>query len=191
MRNNDVDSELVLRAKHGDRAAFDVLVAKHQYRIKILVAKLVKNDAEQDDVVQESFIRAYHGIGDFRGESAFYTWLYRIAVNTAKNHLVRQKRRPHGTNIDDADEVMPKMPRRLVENNTPEAIAQNKQLLQGIRDSILKLPATLRQAIMLREVDGLSYENISLQLDCPVGTVRSRIFRARAIIAKATQPLLD
>ena len=191
MENQDNDDILVTRVKGGDKQAFNLLVAKYQYRIKSLVARLVADPMEQDDIVQEAFIKAYRAISRFRGDSAFYTWLYRIAVNTAKNYLVTAGRRPPMQDIDVDDASPARMPQRLTEANTPEVILQNDQLVEAINNAIHELPAELRQAITLRELEGLSYEDIAEVMDCPIGTVRSRIFRAREVIQKAMAPLMD
>ena len=191
MENQDNDDILVTRVKGGDKQAFSLLVAKYQYRIRSLVARLVADSPEQEDIVQEAFIKAYRAIGRFRGDSAFYTWLYRIAVNTAKNHLVTAGRRPPMQDIDVDDASPAHMPQRLTEVNTPEVILQNDQLVEAINHAIRELPAELRQAITLRELEGLSYEDIAEVMDCPIGTVRSRIFRAREVIQKAMAPLMD
>ena len=187
----DDDAELVARVRGGDKAAFNVLVAKYQYRIRSLVGRLVRDPAEQEDIVQEAFIKAYRAIARFRGDSAFYTWLYRIAVNTAKNYLVAASRRPPTQDVELGDDALIRTPQRLVETNTPEVIAQNDQLVAVIKHAIRELPEELRQAITLRELEGLSYEDIAEAMDCPIGTVRSRIFRAREAIQEAMTPLMD
>lgn len=191
MDNADNDNHLVARVQSGDKQAFNLLVAKYQYRIRSLISRLVADPLEQEDLVQESFIRAYRALGRFRGDSAFYTWLYRIAVNTAKNHLVTASRRPPFQDIDVDDAGPVRMPQRLTETNTPEAIMQNDQLVEAIRGAISQLPDELRRALTLRELEGLSYEDIAEVMDCPIGTVRSRIFRAREAVQKAMAPLLD
>jgi len=156
-----------------------------------LVSRLVADPLEQEDIVQDAFIKAYRAISRFRGDSAFYTWLYRIAVNTAKHHLVNATRRPPMQDIDAGDMAPMRTPPRLVEDNTPEMIRQNDQLVQTIKRAIDELPEELRQAITLRELEGLSYEDIAEAMNCPIGTVRSRIFRAREAIQQAMEPLLD
>jgi len=187
----DNDEILVARVKRGDKQAFNLLVAKYQYRIRGLIGRLVADPGEVEDLVQEAFIKAYRALGGFRGDSAFYTWLYRIAVNTAKHHLAGVARRPPMQDIDAAADAMRAPPPRLVETNTPEAMLQNDQLVATIRRAMAALPDELRQALTLRELEGLSYEDIADALDCPIGTVRSRIFRAREAIQKAMTPLLD
>ncbi len=189
--NQDNDHALVTRVKNGDKHAFNLLVAKYQYRIRSLVSRLVRDTGEQEDIVQEAFIKAYRAIGRFRGDSAFYTWLYRIAVNTAKNHLVANRRRPPSQDVEINDDGPARTPERLIEANTPEVILQNDQLVEAIRKAIRELPEELRQAITLRELEGLSYEDIAEVMDCPIGTVRSRIFRAREAIQEAMTPLMD
>ncbi|MGI9310225.1 MAG: RNA polymerase sigma factor RpoE [bacterium] len=187
----DNDDALVARVRGGDKQAFNLLVSKYQYRIRGLVGRLISDSAEQEDVVQEAFIKAYRAIGRFRGDSAFYTWLYRIAVNTAKNHLAQASRRPPTQDIDVGDGALGRMPTRLIETNTPDAVLHNDELVAAIRRAIAELPAELRQAITLRELEGLRYEDIAAVMDCPVGTVRSRIFRAREAIQQAMAPLMD
>lgn len=191
MEDHNNDNILVARVRNGDKQAFNLLVAKYQYRIRSLVSRLVADPLEQEDIVQDAFIKAYRAIGRFRGDSAFYTWLYRIAVNTAKHHLVNAARRPPMQDIDAGDMAPMRMPPRLVENNTPEMIRHNDQLVQTIKRAIDELPEELRQAITLRELEGLSYEDIAEAMNCPIGTVRSRIFRAREAIRQAMEPLLD
>lgn len=191
MENQDNDNALVTRVKNGDKKAFNLLVSKYQYRIRSLISRLVKDSAEQEDIVQEAFIKAYRAIGRFRGDSAFYTWLYRISVNTAKSHLVANRRRPPARNIEINDETLAGTPERLTETNTPEVILQNDQLVEAIKKAIRELPEELRQAITLRELEGLSYEDIAEAMDCPIGTVRSRIFRSREAIQEAMAPLMD
>lgn len=191
MENQDNDSALVARVQNGDKQAFNLLVSKYQYRLRNLVARLIRDSAEQEDVVQESFIKAYRSIGKFRGDSAFYTWLYRIAVNTAKNYLTTAARRPPMQDVD-VDDVTPiRTPERLTETNTPETVLQNDRLVDVIKQTIAALPDDLRQAITLCELDGLSYEDIAVVMNCPVGTVRSRIFRAREAVQKAMKPLMQ
>lgn len=191
-RDTDTDNELVARVRAGDKQAFNLLVLKYQYRIRGLVARLVRDAGEQEDIVQESFIKAYRALGKFRGDSAFYTWLYRIAVNTAKNYLMAAGRRPLTHDFDDDDGDAPsRTPPSLVEDNTPETMLQNDQLVAAIKNAMHELPGELRQAITLRELEGMSYEDIAEAMDCPIGTVRSRIFRAREAIQAAMSPLLD
>ncbi len=179
------DSAVVERVRAGDKQAFNLLVARYQYKIQNLVARLIRDPAEQEDVAQEAFIKAYRAIGNFRGDSTFYTWLYRIAINTAKNHLVGAGRKPPARDVDVDDSTMLGQVEGLVEMNSPEAILQNDELVNTIRQAIDELPDELREAIMLREFDGLSYEDIADVMGCPIGTVRSRIFRARDAIEQA------
>lgn len=179
------DSAVVERVRAGDKQAFNLLVARYQYKIQNLVARLIRDPAEQEDVAQETFIKAYRAIGNFRGDSTFYTWLYRIAINTAKNHLVGAGRKPPARDVDVDDSTMLGQVEGLVEMNSPEAILQNDELVNTIRQAIAELPDELREAIMLREFDGLSYEDIADVMGCPIGTVRSRIFRARDAIEQA------
>jgi len=179
------DSAVVERVRAGDKQAFNLLVARYQYKIQNLVARLIRDPAEQEDVAQEAFIKAYRAIGNFRGDSTFYTWLYRIAINTAKNHLVGVGRKPPARDVDVDDSTMLGQVEGLVEMNSPEAILQNDELVNTIRQAIAELPDELREAIMLREFDGLSYEDIADVMGCPIGTVRSRIFRARDAIEQA------
>ncbi len=185
MEHDVNDNVVVERVRNGDKQAFNLLVAKYQYKIQNLVGRFVKNRAEQEDVTQEAFIKAYRAIANFRGDSAFYTWLYRIAINSAKNHLVSASRRPSAHSVSLDDTVTSGITDRLTEDNSPEAILQNDELVSAIRRAISDLPEELRQAITLREFDGLSYEDIAAVMNCPIGTVRSRIFRARESIEQA------
>ena len=184
------DHAVVERVQNGDKQAFNLLVAKYQFRIQNLVSRFIKDRAEQEDVTQEAFIKAYRAIGNFRGDSAFYTWLYRIAVNTAKNQIVGAGRRPPTQDMDVDDTPGIAGSPGLTELNSPDAILQNDEMVTTIRTAIAGLPDELREAITLREFDGLSYEDIADVMDCPIGTVRSRIFRAREAIEQAIeQPL--
>ncbi|NYZ63096.1 RNA polymerase sigma factor RpoE [Luteimonas deserti] len=187
----DLDEELVRRVQRGDTAAFDLLVRKHQHRIAALIGRYVADWSEVQDVAQETFIRAYRAIGSFRGDAQFYTWLHRIAVNTAKNHLVAHNRRPptDDVDIDDAEQFEGGM--RLRDSDTPERELMRQQLEQTVVRAVEALPEELRVAINLREVDGLSYEEIAERMGCPIGTVRSRIFRARDAIDRELRPLMD
>ncbi|WP_423907372.1 RNA polymerase sigma factor RpoE [Candidatus Spongiihabitans sp.] len=191
MDQDENDIVLVERVQNGDKQAFNLLVQKYQFRIKHLVSRFVKDSYEQEDIVQESFIRAYRAISRFRGDSAFYTWLYRIAVNTSKNYLVAMGRRPPAQDVIADEMVHTRGAERLVESNSPEQIAQNDQLVEAIKQSISALPEELKQAIQLREFDGLSYEDIAVAMNCPIGTVRSRIFRAREAIEQAIADLVE
>lgn len=192
MAAEDNDAMLVARVQRGDKQAFNLLAAKHQYRIRALIGRMVADPAEVEDLVQESFIKAYRALPGFRGDSAFYTWLYRIAVNTAKHHLANLAKRPPLQELDDDDgSGTARAPARLIDANTPEALAQSDQLVATIRRAIDALPGELSQALTLRELEGLSYEDIAEVMRCPIGTVRSRIFRAREAIQEAIAPLLD
>jgi len=190
MSEAQVDQLLVERVQKGDRKAFDLLIAKYQHRIVSLVARYVSDPSEALDVSQEAFIKAYRAIDRFRGDSAFYTWLYRIAINTAKNWLVARKRRPPATDIDAADAEQYDLESRLKEQGTPENELAREEIKRTVFETIAELPEDLRTAIMLREMDGMSYEDIAITMDCPIGTVRSRIFRAREAIDEKLKPLL-
>jgi RNA polymerase sigma-70 factor (ECF subfamily) len=181
---------LVERVRNGDQDAFNLLVRKYQHKVSNLVSRYVYDSAEVEDVSQEVFIKAYRAINGFRGDSAFYTWLYRIAVNTAKNYLVAQSRRPPNTDVDAADAEQIEVGRRMREIGTPESNALSKELAECVARAVAELPEDLRTAITLRELEGLSYEEIATVMDCPIGTVRSRIFRAREAIDKEMEPLL-
>jgi RNA polymerase sigma-70 factor (ECF subfamily) len=184
------DNQLVQRVQQGDRRAFDLLVVKYQHKVLKLVGRLISNPAEAEDVAQEAFIKAYRALKSFRGDSAFYTWLYRIAINTAKNALVSQGRRPVDFNLDLQDPAH-EMQSKLREGDTPEGMLLTDEIRLTVQQALQELPEDLRTAITLRELEGLSYEEIAEAMDCPVGTVRSRIFRAREAIDKKLQPLLD
>ena len=186
-----VDHELVQRVQRGDSAAFDLLVRKYQHRIVALIGRYVGDWSECQDVAQETFLRAYRALDGFRGDAQFYTWLHRIAVNTAKNHLVASNRRPPGADIDVADAEQFDSAIRLRDNDTPERELMRQQVEQTVLRAVEALPEDLRQAITLREVEGMSYEDIAERMDCPIGTVRSRIFRAREAIDEALRPLMD
>lgn len=185
------DEELVKRAGKGDSRAFDLLVLKYQHRIFALISRYVRDQDEVQDVAQEAFIKAWRALPRFRGDSQFYTWLYRIAVNTAKNHLVSRGRRPPGSDIDAEDAEQFIGADGLHESGTPESILMSQELGEVISTAIEALPQELRTAVMLREFDGLSYEDIAAIMECPVGTVRSRIFRAREAIEQAMRPVMD
>lgn len=190
MGKKDSDEVLVERARNGDRAAFDLLVRKYQHKVVNLVARYVRN-GDAMDVAQESFIKAYRALPGFKGNSAFYTWLYRIAVNTAKNHLVAMGRRPSDQDIDASEAEQYGHTEAMSHADTPADLYMTEEIRQTVARTIESLPPELRTAIVLRELEGMSYEEIAESMDCPVGTVRSRIFRARAAIDKELQPLLS
>ena len=191
-RNNaELDKELVQRVQQGDKSAYDLLVIKYQHKIVQLVNRFVKDPSEAQDVAQEAFIKAYRALGNFRGDSAFYTWLYRIAINTAKNYLVSRARRYSDYEVDVQDAEQVENAPQLKGMDTPDNVLMNEQIVEAIKSAIEKLPEEMRTAIMLREFEGLSYEEIAQAMECPVGTVRSRIFRAREAIDKKLTPLLD
>jgi len=181
------DQRLVERVQGGDKRAFDVLVLKYQHKIVKLVMRYVRDQAEALDVTQEAFIKAYRAIPKFRGDSAFYTWLYRIAINTAKNHIVAMKRRPMEYDLDLQESGGYESHPQLRDLDSPERLVQRDELRETVQSAITTLPEELRTAIVLREVEGMSYEEIATAMNCPVGTVRSRIFRARDAIDKAIQ----
>jgi len=189
--NAELDKELVLKVQQGDKAAFDLLVIKYQHRIIQLVNRYVKDPSEAQDVAQESFIKAYRALGNFRGDSAFYTWLYRIAINTAKNYLVSRSRRYSDYQVDVQDAEQVENAPQLKGMDTPEYLLMNDEIVSVVKTAIEKLPEDMKMAIMLREFEGLSYEEISQAMECPVGTVRSRIFRAREAIDEKLGPLLN
>ena len=185
------DEQLVARVQKGDKRAFEVLVLKYQHRIYSLISRFVRDADEVQDVAQEAFIKAYRALGNFRGDSAFYTWLYRIAINTAKNHLVSRGRRPQGVDIEIEDAEQLEMAGTLRDIDGPENLAMTEQLRQVIEGAIARLPEDLRTALRLREFEGLSYEEIAEAMGCPVGTVRSRIFRAREAVDTEILPLME
>ncbi|WCE06533.1 RNA polymerase sigma factor RpoE [Pseudoxanthomonas sp. JBR18] len=187
----ELDLELVKRVQRGDSAAFDLLVRKYQHRILALIGRYVHDWSECQDVAQDTFMRAYRAIGSFRGDAQFYTWLHRIAVNTAKNHLVAHNRRPPTDDVDATDAEQYDSGARLRDTDTPERELMRQQLEQTVMRAVEALPEDLRTAISLREVDGLSYEEIAARMGCPIGTVRSRIFRARDAIDAELRPLLE
>ncbi len=191
MAADDTDQRLVERVQRGDKAAFDVLVLRYQHKIVKLVNRYVHDHAEALDVTQEAFIKAYRALPRFRGDSAFYTWLYRIAINTAKNQLVSASRRPADSTIDLQDPDEYEANARLRDMDTPEALLLSDEIKQTVERTLRELPDELRTAITLRELEGLSYQEIAQAMDCPVGTVRSRIFRAREAIDARLKPLLD
>ena len=188
---NELDRALVERVQKGDKRAFDLLVRKYQHKVIGLVSRYVKSHAESEDIAQEAFIRAWRAIGSFRGDSAFYTWLYKIAVNTAKNHLVALSRRPPAGDIDADDAVFMTGTERMQDNATPERELMRQEIEQSVFSTVQALPEELRTAITLREVEGLSYDEIAQSMGCPIGTVRSRIFRAREAIDVKLRPLLS
>lgn len=188
--SRDVDEQLVAQVQKGDKRSFDLLVLKYQHRLLALVRRFVKDPTEAEDVTQEAFIKAYRAIGSFRGESAFYTWLYRIGVNTAKNALEARKRRPSAdVDVHEVEEYAFDEGMRVDEN--PESLLATADLHRIVDETLAGLPEDLRRALMLREFDGLSYEDIAKVMDCPIGTVRSRIFRAREALDQAIKPLLE
>lgn len=190
MGEQSVDRVLVERVQHGDKKAFDILVLKYQHKIVKLITRYVHDPSEALDVAQEAFIKAYRAMPSFRGDSAFYTWLYRIAINTAKNYLVAQGRRPPDGDIDAQDAEQYEGQSQLKEYDTPEHLLLKDEIQETVFRAIEELPDDLRTAITLRELEGMSYEEIAQTMGCPVGTVRSRIFRAREAIDKKLRPLL-
>jgi RNA polymerase sigma-70 factor (ECF subfamily) len=192
MGERELDQELVERAQRGEKAAFDLLVQKYQRKLGRLLSRMIRDQAEVEDVVQEAFIKAYRALPNFRGDSAFYTWLYRIGINTAKNYLVAMGRRPQVSTeieVEDAENFEDGQELRTID--TPETELMTKQIAKTVNDTVAGLPEELRTAITLREIEGLSYEEIATLMGCPIGTVRSRIFRARETIAEKLRPLLD
>jgi RNA polymerase sigma-70 factor, ECF subfamily len=187
------DLSLVRRVQRGDKGAFDALVLKYQHKLVKLVMRYVRNPAEAEDIAQEAFIKAYRALPQFRGDSAFYTWLYRIAINTAKNAVVSRDRSPIEYNIDrnDATEESYDMQGRMKDSETPEGLALTDEIRKTVNDAIQALPEDLRMAIVLRELDGMSYEEIAAAMECPVGTVRSRIFRAREAIDRRLREVFE
>jgi len=192
MTERDIDQQLVERVQRGDKAAFDLLVTKYQRKIFRLLSRLIRDPAEIEDVAQEAFIKAYRALPNFRGDSAFYTWLYRIAINTAKNWLVSQGRRaPTSTETEIEDAETFDDGEHLRDLNTPDSMLLTRQVADAVNRAIEKLPEDLKTAIVLRELEGLSYEEIAETMNCPIGTVRSRIFRAREAIAAELRPVLN
>lgn len=191
MSDNLTDQQLVERVQRGDKNAYNLLVKKYQYKVANLVSRFVSNPGDVPDVTQEAFIKAYRALPGFRGESAFFTWLYRIAVNTAKNYLVAQQRRPPGSDVDIEDAEFYDGGEGLKDQASPEHLMLSEEIRRAVFETIEVLPEDLKTAITLRELEGMSYEDIAKVMDCPVGTVRSRIFRAREAIDKRVQPLLQ
>lgn len=192
MTDRELDQQLVERVQRGDKRAFDLLVSKYQRRLIRLVSRLVKDPSDAEDVAQDAFIRAYRALPNFRGDSAFYTWLYRIGLNTAKNHLVSQGRKaPTATEFSSEDAEQRDDGELLRDINTPESLMMSRQVGEAVNSAMDALGDDLKTAITLREIEGLSYEEIASAMNCPVGTVRSRIFRARDAIAARLKPLID
>lgn len=188
----EVDAELVARVQNGDKRAFDLLVLKYQRKVIRLLSRMVRNPGDVEDVAQEAFIKAYRALPQFRGESAFYTWLYRIAINTARNWQAAQNRRPNTISSTENDEGETfEQVDNLIDINTPEAMVASKQIVETVNAAIAELPEDLRTAIVLREIEGMSYDDIAQSMNCPIGTVRSRIFRAREAIAAQLRPILN
>jgi RNA polymerase sigma-70 factor (ECF subfamily) len=190
--DRDIDQQLVERVQRGDKQAYGLLVQKYQRKLGRLLSRFIRDQAEVEDVVQEAFIKAYRALPNFRGDSAFYTWLYRIGINTAKNYLVAMGRRPQTSNeieVEDAENFEDGDELRTMD--TPETELMTKEIAKTVQLAIYSLPEDLKTAIVLREIEGMSYEEIATMMDCPIGTVRSRIFRARESIAERLRPLLD
>ena len=192
MSDREIDRQLVERAQRGDKRAFELLVEKYQRKLARLLSRLIRDPGEVEDVTQEAFIKAYRALPSFRGDSAFYTWLYRIGINTAKNYLVAMGRRaPTSTEVEAEEAEGQEGGELLRDINTPESLLLTKEIGNTVNAAIESLPEELRSAIQLRELEGMSYEEIAKLMDCPIGTVRSRIFRAREAIAERLKPLLD
>jgi RNA polymerase sigma-70 factor (ECF subfamily) len=192
MSDREVDQQLVERVQRGDKRAFDLLVTKYQRKLGRLLSRFIRDPSEVEDVTQEAFIKAYRALPNFRGDSAFYTWLYRIGINTAKNHLVAMGRRaPTSTEMDAEEAESIESGDQLRDLNTPENQMMSRQVGDTVNQTLQELPEELRTALTLREIEGLSYEEIATAMQCPVGTVRSRIFRAREAVAAKLKPLLD
>jgi RNA polymerase sigma factor RpoE len=192
MSDREIDQGLVARAQAGDKRAFSLLVEKYQRKLVRLLSRYIRDAAEVEDVAQEAFIKAYRALPAFRGDSAFYTWLYRIGINTAKNHLVATGRRaPTTTEVEAEDAEGLEEGEQLRDINTPESMLLSKEIAATVNGAMDELPEELRTAIQLREIEGMSYEDIAKVMECPIGTVRSRIFRAREAIAEKLKPLLD
>ena len=192
MSDREIDSQLVARAQQGDKQAFNLLVAKYQRKLSRLLSRFIRDQSEVEDVTQEAFIKAYRALPAFRGDSAFYTWLYRIGINTAKNYLMAMGRRaPTSTEVEAEDAEGFEEGEQLRDINTPESVLLSNEIAETVNSTIEQLPEELRRAIQMREIEGMSYEDIAQAMDCPIGTVRSRIFRAREAIAERLRPLLD
>ncbi|MEO8203832.1 MAG: RNA polymerase sigma factor RpoE [Betaproteobacteria bacterium] len=192
MSDREIDQELVVRAQRGDKQAFGLLVEKYQRKLARLLSRFVRDPAEVEDVTQEAFIKAYRALPKFRGDSAFYTWLYRIGINTAKNYLMAAGRRaPTSTGVDSEEAESLEEGEQLRDINTPESLLLSREIGETVNATMEALPEELRTAIQLREIEGMSYEDIAQIMNCPIGTVRSRIFRAREAIAEQLKPLLD
>ena len=192
MADREIDQALVERAQRGDKLAFGLLVEKYQRKLARLLSRFVRDPAEVEDVTQEAFIKAYRALPKFRGDSAFYTWLYRIGINTAKNYLMAAKRRaPTSTSVDSDEAEGLEEGEQLRDINTPESLLLSREIGDTVNATMQALPEELRAAIQLREIEGMSYEDIAQFMNCPIGTVRSRIFRAREAIAEQLKPLLD
>ena len=192
MSDREIDRQLVARAQRGDKRAFELLVEKYQRKLARLLSRFIRDPAEVEDVTQEAFIKAYRALPAFRGDSAFYTWLYRIGINTAKNYLMAMGRRaPTSTEVEAEEAEAFEEGEQLRDINTPESVLLSNEIAQTVNSTIEKLPEELRRAIQMREIEGMSYEDIAKAMDCPIGTVRSRIFRAREAIAERLRPLLD
>jgi RNA polymerase sigma-70 factor (ECF subfamily) len=192
MSDREVDRQLVARAQRGDKQAFELLVEKYQRKLARLLSRFIRDPAEVEDVTQEAFIKAYRALPAFRGDSAFYTWLYRIGINTAKNYLMAMGRRaPTSTEVEAEDAEGFEEGEQLRDINTPESVLLSNEIARTVNATIEQLPEELRTAIQMREIEGMSYEDIAKAMDCPIGTVRSRIFRAREAIAEQLRPLLD
>jgi RNA polymerase sigma-70 factor (ECF subfamily) len=192
MTEREIDQQLVERAQRGDKRAFELLVEKYQRKLARLLSRLIRDPGEVEDVTQEAFVKAYRALPSFRGDSAFYTWLYRIGINTAKNYLVAMGRRaPTSTEVEAEEAESYESGELLRDINTPESLLLTKEIAGTVNAAIEALPEDLRSAIQLRELEGMSYEDIAKLMDCPIGTVRSRIFRAREAIAERLKPLLD
>lgn len=191
MAAETTDAQLVRRVQKGDKGAFDLLVLKYQHKIVNLVMRYVRDPDQAQDITQEAFLKAYRALPRFRGDAAFYTWMYRIAVNTAKNYLAAQRRRPMDVELDMQDPDQYDLHAKLKDTDTPEAVTLSHELQATVEKAIAALPDDLRTAIVLRELDGMSYEEIAQTMECPVGTVRSRIFRARDAISKKIGALID